>query len=194
MGGGTEPVTDAAPLETALLEGCRQRDRSAFAALFDAYRDRVYSLAVHLGGNERLAADVTQDVFMKLWTRIDQFRREATFSTWLHRIVVNTYLDHRRAEKRFIRPDPDGSAAQPAAQARGVWDAEIPARVRAALGALSPKLRAPLVLRYLEELSYQEIADLLGVSPGTVASRLSRGHRQLAALLADLKPALRREV
>ena len=170
-----------------LLEACRRGDRDAFDRLVDACRDRVYSLAWHLSGSETVAGDITQDVFVKLLTRIAQFRHEAEFTTWLYRIVANTSADYRRAVRRLVAMDDvSRTLTQPASQERRVDRAETAAHVRRALTRLAPRFRVPLVLRYVEDLSYEEIGRVLRISQGTVASRLSRGLRHLGRELHGL--------
>ncbi len=171
----------------ALLAACCAGDREAFAQLFDLCRDRVYSVAWHLCGDRAAAADITQDVFMKLFVRLPQFRGHSAFSTWLYRVVVNTTLDHRRRGRQSAPFDE--LAVEPSAPAieDGFVRAERRSRVRAALLLLPAKLRVPVVLRHVQGLSYQEISAALGISTGTVASRLSRAHARLARELADLR-------
>ena len=177
------PETARAEPSAALLDACRRGEREAVGELFDACRDRVYTLALHLSGDPAEAADVTQDVFLRLLARIGQYRGESRFSTWLYRIVVNAFLDRRKARRRYVplddtllarrpAPEPSPEAAVIHAQARG--------RVTAALQRLPPALRTPVVLRYGSGLSYAEIAETLGVREGTVASRLNRALAQLA--------------
>ena len=87
-------------LSTEIVEGCRAGDRDAFRALYDLYKDRVYSIAFYfLNGDPSAASDVTQQVFLKLITSIGQFRGEAEFSTWLYRLVVNACVDVARGRK-----------------------------------------------------------------------------------------------
>ena len=165
-----------------LLTACRAGDRNAFGELFDVCRDRVYAIALGISGDRSAAADVSQEVFMKLLTRLPQFDGRASFATWLYRIVLNTAIDHRRvARKSVTLPDT-------LADGRRMDDdyarAEQRARVGRAVQALPVKLRAPLILRHVEGLAYSEIAKVLGVSAGTVASRLSRAHARLAQELA----------
>lgn len=172
------------PPET-LLAACRSGDREAFGRLFDLCRDRVYSIALHMCGDPATAADVTQDVFMKLLTRLPQFGARAAFATWLYRIVVNTAIDYQRSSRRLVplaEAMPDNRAAMEDEYVR----MDRRRRIGAALQALPAKLRAPLVLRHVEGLGYAEIASALGISAGTVASRLSRAHARLARELADL--------
>ncbi len=177
---------ESPPPET-LLVACCAGDREAFARLFDLYRDRVYAVALHMCGDSAAAADVTQDVFMKLLTRLPQFGARAAFTTWLYRIVVNTAIDHQRSSRRLV-PLPQALPDERRRADEEFARAERRRRIGAALQELPAKLRAPLVLRHVEGLAYGEIAAALGISAGTVASRLSRAHARLARKLADLAP------
>src|SRR5437870_3093685 len=95
------PVREA--IDWRVIAACQQGDRDAIRLLFEAYRDRVYSIAIYsLSGDEAAAADATQQVFLKLITRIGQFRGDSEFTTWLYRLVVNTCLDERRKQRRFV--------------------------------------------------------------------------------------------
>jgi RNA polymerase sigma-70 factor (ECF subfamily) len=172
-----------------LIDACRLGDRDAFRELFETYKDRVYSIAFHFTGDESTAKDVTQQVFLKLLTHIHQFRRDSAFTTWLFRLVANTCMDEHRRTRRFLPYEPESLGGEPAADAVGdavVLEHEVAAAVRAAVGHLRPKLRLAILLRYFEGLSYEEMAESLGCSKGTVASRLNRGHRILAEKLAHL--------
>lgn len=175
----------APPVE--LLDACRQGDRQAFGRLFDLLRDRVYATALHICGDRAAAADVTQDVFVKVFTRLPQFDGRAAFTTWLYRIVVNTAVDQQRASRRFVAmedPMPDGQRLPDDEYAHVARRR----RIAAALKRLPSILRVPVVLRHVQGLSYLEIAAALDLSPGTVASRLSRAYVRLARELADLAP------
>jgi RNA polymerase sigma-70 factor (ECF subfamily) len=165
-----------------LIAACRAGDREAFGRLFDLCRDRVYSVAFGICGDRAVAADVSQEVFMKLLTRITQFEGRASFATWLYRLTVNTAVDHHRAARRTTAlPDEvvDGRR-----QDHEYERAERRRRVERAVQALPERLRAPLVLRHIEGLSYSEIAAVLDLSAGTVASRLSRALARLSRELA----------
>src|SRR5277367_1199396 len=88
-------------INAAIIEACRQGDRNAFRALYDIYKDQVYSISLYFfHGDEAVASDVTQQVFLKLMTNITQFRGDAEFSTWLYRLVVNACMDAARRQKR----------------------------------------------------------------------------------------------
>ena len=177
--------------EAQIIEACKGGDRDAFHALFEIYKDRVYSIAYHFSGDEAMARDVTQQVFLKLFTVIAQFRRDAEFATWLYRIVANCCTDEQRRRRRFVPFDPQHHEAKmmtsTGGQERAYHRRELAASVRQAVGQLSPKLRLPILLKYVEGLSYEEIAAALNCSIGTVSSRLNRGHKQLAAKLAHLR-------
>src|SRR5437660_3155650 len=179
------------PIDWRVIAACQQGDRDALRLLFEAYKDRVYSIAIYsLGGDETTAADVTQQVFLKLMTRIGQFRGESEFTTWLHRLVVNTCLDERRKQRRFV-PLAERSlmrkTQREASQAKSYARREIAGLVQMAIMELKPKMRLPILLKYIEGLSYEEIAAVLECSKGTVASRLNRGHKALARRLERLR-------
>ena len=174
-----------------IIECCRRGEREAFRALYDAYKDKVYSIALYFfHGDQTEAGDATQQVFLKLLSNIGSFRGDSEFSTWLHRLVVNTCLDgSRRSKSRERLSDPEVMAriADPASHGEDLERQEVAGQVHAALASLPPKLRMPVVLRYFEDLSYAEMGEALQCSPGTVASRLSKGHKLLAEKLAKLR-------
>ncbi len=191
------------PSEGRLIEACRQGDREAFRQLFDAYHQRVWSIALHFTGDDSSARDITQQVFLKLFTSIGQFRHESSFTTWLYRLVVNACLDEQRRSRRFVSLDLFRNQNQDDVRDLGEFkkmsfrepqqgeddfiQLEIDAAVRTAVRQLKPKLRVAILLKYFEGLSYQEMAHVLGCSTGTVASRLNRGHKELARRLAHLR-------
>lgn len=174
-----------------VIEACQNGDREAFRLLFETYKDKVYSIALYnFGGNETAARDVAQQVFLKLITTIKQFRRDAEFTTWLYRLVVNTCIDEQRRQRRFL-PFGDVTEMRASMSKRSQEEkferVEIAESVREAINQLKPKLRMPILLKYIEGLSYEEIAEVLGCSKGTVASRLNRGHKRLAQSLSHLR-------
>lgn len=176
--------------EAQIIEACKTGDRDAFHALFEIYKDRVYAIAYHFSNEEAMARDVTQQVFLKLFTAITQFRREAEFGTWLYRIVANCCTDEQRKRRRFVPFNPQlevKAMTTRGAQEDAYQRRQVAATVRAAISELSPKLRLPILLKYVEGLSYEEIAAALNCSIGTVSSRLNRGHKQLATKLQHLR-------
>src|SRR6266581_6059389 len=85
-----------------VILACQQGDREAFRLLFEAYKDRVFSIACYSLGDKTAADDITQQIFVKLFTRIGQFRGDSEFTTWLYRLVINSCLDERRRQRRFL--------------------------------------------------------------------------------------------
>ncbi|HEU4433482.1 MAG TPA: sigma-70 family RNA polymerase sigma factor [Pyrinomonadaceae bacterium] len=178
-----------------VIQACQQGDRDAFQSLFEAYKDKVFSIAVYSSGGDRaVAEDVTQQIFLKLFTAIRQFRGDSEFTTWLYRLVVNACLDERRRRRRWLPWDNTvamSNVSEKKPQERQYARLEVAAAVRGAIEELKPKFRLPILLKYIEGLSYEEIAEVMGCSKGTVASRLNRGHSQLAKRLSHLNnPAL----
>jgi RNA polymerase sigma-70 factor (ECF subfamily) len=182
-------------IDGRVIEACRQGDRDAFQLLFETYKDKVFSLAVYtVGGDRAVADDVTQQIFLKLFTAIRQFRGDSEFTTWLYRLVVNACIDERRRRKRWLpwgETEAMKSPGERKPQEKHFARLEIAEAVQAAIAELKPKFRLPILLKYIEGLSYEEIAGVMGCSKGTVASRLNRGHSQLAKRLSHLNnPAL----
>jgi len=177
-------------IDGRVIEACQQGDRAAFQLLFETYKDKVFSIAVYSSGGDRAVADdVTQQIFLKLFTAIRQFRGESEFTTWLYRLVVNACLDEKRRRRRLLPFGETVAMRNPSEkkpQEKQYARLEVAAAVREAIGELKPKFRLPILLKYIEGLSYEEIASVMGCSKGTVASRLNRGHSQLAKRLSHL--------
>jgi RNA polymerase sigma-70 factor (ECF subfamily) len=181
-----DPIVDE-----RVIEACQTGDREAFRLLFEAYQDRVFSIAVYsLGGDEAAASDVSQQVFLKLMTSIGQFRGDSAFTTWLYRLVVNACIDEQRKRNRLLPLGgltPMSKIEERRPQEERFAKRELADSIQAAITELRPKLRMPILLKYIENFSYEEIASVLGCSKGTVASRLNRGHRALARKLGHLR-------
>jgi RNA polymerase sigma-70 factor (ECF subfamily) len=174
-------------IDAKTLEGCRRGDPEAQRRVFERYKDRVFSIALHfLKGDDAAAKDVTQEVFVKVFRAAPSFRQDARLSTWLYRITANACMDELRRRRRLVLVGDVPSRLHPKVAPHE--PAEPDADVTAALARLSPKLRIAVLLRYFEDLSYDEMAEALGVSHGTVASRLNRAHRALARGLAHVHP------
>ncbi|HZL71537.1 MAG TPA: sigma-70 family RNA polymerase sigma factor [Planctomycetota bacterium] len=190
MSEGPEPREapfDAAA-EEALVRRAQAGDRDAFRSLYQAYQDRVFATAYRIAGDRETAADLAQEVFVKVFEELPGFRFGSRFSTWLYRVAANHAINkasetarHARLNERVAREKPSVAPAAPAARDRFADE-----RVQAALGGLSVKLRVVTVLRYLEGLSYEEIAEALDLSVGTVKSRLFLAHATLKEALNDL--------
>ncbi len=174
-----------------LVEGCRRGEREAFRVLFETYKDKIYSIALRFSGDQTLAMDIAQDTFLKLYSSIADFRGDSQFSTWVYRLVVNSCLDHKRRSWRMI-PIADELLAvmrAPGDVLNAVIRTEMSGRVQRAVERLPEEQRIVVVLRYTEGLAYEQIAEVIGCSTGTVASRLNRAHRALERRLANLKGA-----
>jgi RNA polymerase sigma-70 factor (ECF subfamily) len=173
-----------------IIESCRAGDRDALRVLYDVYKDRVYSVSLYFfHGDETVASDVTQHVFLKLMTTIGQFKGDAAFSTWLYRLVVNACQDTARRRKSAVLPMDRTRLEEfaiPGSQESDYVRDQTARSVRAAVSALPPKFRIAVLLRYFDDLSYEQMAEVLHCSMGTVASRLSRGHKILAERLKSL--------
>lgn len=184
------PLSDR-EIGAEILASCRSGDRNAFRVIYDMYKDRVYSISFYFfHGDPAAAADATQQVFLKLMTGIAQFRGDSEFSTWLYRLVVNTCMDAARQRKsRGLVSDAARleEVAAPGSPEADYVRAQMTRSVRAAVSALPPRFRIAILLRYFDDLSYEQIAQALRCSMGTVASRLSRGHRMLAERLKSIK-------
>ncbi|HEY3039224.1 MAG TPA: sigma-70 family RNA polymerase sigma factor [Pyrinomonadaceae bacterium] len=178
-------------VDERVIEACQAGDREAFRLLFETYKDRVFSIAVYsFGGDETAASDVSQQIFLKLMTSIRQFRGDSAFTTWLYRLVVNACIDEQRKRRRFLpfgEPAAMSKIEERRPQEKRYAKLEIADSVQAAIKTLRPKLRMAILLKYVEDLSYEEIASVLGCSKGTVASRLNRGHQALARKLVHLR-------
>ncbi|MBA3854609.1 MAG: hypothetical protein C0503_09345, partial [Gemmatimonas sp.] len=146
-----------------------------------------YGVALHfLKGDDAAAQDATQEVFVRFFQSAQRFRADARLSTYLYRAVANACVDELRRRRRFVFVGDMPEPLHPRRAASVGEDVEL----QRAIHALSPKLRMVVLLRYYDDLSYDEMADALGVSAGTVASRLSRAH---AALAQRLGPDFRLE-
>lgn len=165
---------------------------AAFEALYVRYRDRVYSIAYRITGTTADALDVAQESFALVFRKIGAFRGESLFSTWLYRIVVNCAIDSKRQSGSALQKRTgslsavDGPELQDERE-NGPDDTaerrELGDHVHDSIQRLSPKLRAILVLRYVEGLSYEELCVALDLSMGTVKSRMARAHLALQDVL-----------
>ena len=171
----------------------------AFRRLYERFKDRVYNVAYRITGNPTDALDASQETFGIVYRKIGEFRFESRFSSWVYRIAVNASIDlKRRQSTRRVgsldaerdprheggRLDPRDDLVEMPVQAASRH--ELEREIQRAIDRLSPKLRAITVLRYVENLSYEEIAETLALSIGTVKSRLSRAHEALDRELAPI--------
>ena len=154
------PLSDR-EVSAEILEACRAGDRHAFRVLYDCYKDRVYSISLYFfHGDQALASDVTQQVFLKLITTIGQFKGDAAFSTWLYRLVVNACQDVARQRKSAGSAMDHSRLAElaiPSSQEDDYARAQTADAVREAVSALPAKLRLAVLLRYFDDLSYEQM-------------------------------------
>jgi RNA polymerase sigma-70 factor (ECF subfamily) len=181
-----------------VIEACQRGDHEAFRVLFETHKDRVYSIALRYAGNSAAAMDIAQDTFLKLLSSIGQFRRDASFESWLYRLVVNSCLDYHRRKRRFLpllEHGLDDAMEQALDRFRAPRESalhdllreEQEERVQQVVAQLPEEQRIVVVLRYTEGLSYEDIAAALGCRRGTVASRLNRAHKALERRLSHLR-------
>ncbi len=181
-----------------LVSEAQRDDMAAFEELVARHRDKIYARAFSMMRQEDAALDLSQEAWVKGWQRLKQFQGDASFVTWMTRIVINLCLDQLRKQKRMrsdsieqldeesggverqmpiINPNPT----------EGLEKQELRQRIDRAMAQLSYEHRTVLILHEFEELEYKEIAKRMGCSIGTVMSRLFYARRRLAALLAGLK-------
>ncbi len=195
---------NAPPLSATdtLIERCLAGDQAAWDQIVRQHWRKVFNLAYKFVGRHDEAEDLTQDIFLKIFKALHTFDRRANFQTWLISISRNLCIDHYRSvrkERQTIAREVDTGDLQPASTDRTPYAAaehqDLRATLREALQTLPVTLRTAVILRDLQELSYQEIADRLGLPEGTVKSRINRGRIELAhqlRRLQDKQPAPRR--
>jgi RNA polymerase sigma-70 factor, ECF subfamily len=170
----------------AILASCRKGDSVAQRALYEQCHRRVYGLAARLVGHAE-AADLTQEIFLRVFAGLESFRGTAGFSTWLYRVAINECLRHRRA----ARPTPDRLAFEPVSREAepGQQLAESEA-LEQALQRVDPSLRAIFLLRHVEGLDYKQISAVLEIPISTAATRLGRVRAELRRLLQGVGQGL----
>ena len=183
----------------SLIEQCLSGDQNAWEEIVRTNWRKVFNVAYKFVGKHDEAEDLTQDIFLKIFKALNTFDRRANFQTWIISISRNLCIDHYRSvrkERQTIARDVDPVDLQPATLERGpyavVEHLDLRAMLRQALETLPMTLRTAVVLRDLQELSYQEIADRLQLPEGTVKSRINRGRIELARQLKrrqDKQPA-----
>ena len=178
----------------ALIQRCLQGDQVAWEQIVRQYWRKVFNVAYKFVGKHDEAEDLTQDIFLKIFKSLDTFDRRANFQTWLISISRNLCIDHYRSvrkERETIDRDVDANELSPLSHDPGpVAALEQQDRVqllKEAMSALPETLRTAVLLRDIQELSYQEIADRLRLPEGTVKSRINRGRTELARQIKKLR-------
>ena len=196
---GHSPHDTAEPNDGELVRRCQAGDSSAFNDLVTRYRGKVFTMVFGMVQNEQDAWDLAQEGFLKAWRSIHRFKGQSSFYTWLYRIMTNVTIDALRrkgvhGEAEFddriapARVDP-GSRTTPAAAPlphQKLEQNEIRRRINEAIARLSPEHRAVIVMKEMEDLQYNEIAEVLDCSIGTVMSRLFYARKKLQTFLRDV--------
>lgn len=181
-----------------LVKAAQKGEMPAFEELVARHRDKIYARAFSMLRNEDDAVDVSQEAWVKGWQRLNQFQGEASFATWMTRIVINLCLDQLRKLKRVRNESIDQMEEEVGGVERqmpvinpnpteGLEREELRKRIDQAMAQLSYEHRTVLILHEFEDLEYKMIAKKMGCSIGTVMSRLFYARRKMAALLAGLK-------
>src|SRR5687768_950258 len=192
-------MSEASPAPLAsdeIIERCLNGDQAAWEAIVRLYWRKVFNVAYKFVGRHDMAEDLTQDVFLKLYKSLDTFDRRANFQTWLISVSRNLCIDHYRSvrkERETINRDVDAADLHPVSHDTAA-DAKLEQRdrvvlLRQALDKLAPTLRTAVMLRDIQELTYQEIADQLHLPEGTVKSRINRVRTELARQIQKLRDA-----
>ena len=178
----------------ALIQRCLAGDQAAWEEIVRTHRRKVFNIAYKFTGRHDLAEDLTQDVFIKIFKSLGTFDRRANFQTWLVSVSRNLCIDHYRSvrkEREAIDRDVDPGDLAPVSGSASPH-AALEARDRRTLlqrglSELAPTLKQAVLMRDIQELSYQEIADKLGLPEGTVKSRINRGRTELARQISRIR-------
>src|SRR4029077_10373742 len=167
-----------------LVHRSQAGDTEAFGELVTKYRTKIFSMVCCIVGNENDAWDIAQEGFLKAWRSIHRFEGRSSFYTWLYRLTVNLAIEslRRKGRREEVELDDAIPCSLPSPSANYQRN-EIRQHINAALAQLSPEHRAVIVLKEIEDLQYQEIAEILNLSIGTVMSRLFYGRKKLKSML-----------
>ncbi|MFD0870797.1 MULTISPECIES: RNA polymerase sigma factor SigW [Paenibacillus] len=182
-------------VETRLAELSRNGDRKAFAELVDLYKDRIYHLAYRMLSQAHAAEDIVQETFLRVYKNLHRYDEKQKFSTWIYRIATNLCIDQLRKRKANYSLDaemPDGEGADwysmlpsddvsPEGQ---ILLSETQQQIRSAIDMLPEKYKSVVILRYLHDLSLQEIGEVLDMPVTTVKTRVHRGREYLRKRLS----------
>ncbi|MBL8982907.1 MAG: RNA polymerase sigma factor [Gemmatimonadetes bacterium] len=183
----TARSAESEPSEHHLVDRARRGDRAAEYALYHQHAPRVHRLVYRLCGDAELTDDLVQDAFVRAFERLDHFRGDATFGTWIHRIAVNLTLNARRGAQRRARWMVDTEADAPAPPEQGL-DPDLQQSFNAAVEQLTEGQREVFVMFALEGYTHVEIGEILGISEGTSKGRLFHARARLKQLLARFAP------
>jgi RNA polymerase sigma-70 factor (ECF subfamily) len=179
------PELRSAVEERELIARARLGDGAAERALYDAHVDRVFRLSFRLAGDDELARDFTQETFIRAFAKLDGFRGEAAFSTWLHRIATTVALNGLRKVKRFRHREAELEEAASVVSRGRAAEPDLKARLKQAIDGLPVGYRTVFVMHDVEGYTHEEIAGALGVETGTSKAQLSRARARLRDALSD---------
>ncbi|ERI06823.1 RNA polymerase sigma-W factor [Aneurinibacillus aneurinilyticus ATCC 12856] len=176
--------------EQRIIQEAKNGNRDAFAELVDLYKDKVYHVSYRMVGNRQEAEDVAQETFLRVYANLDNYDPQYKFSTWIYRIASNLSIDLLRKRKKNLSIDAEISGAEGvdwhdrlADTGKGpeeeVLTDELQEEVQGAIMGLSPKYRAVMLLRYIEDLSLQEISEAVQLPISTIKTRIHRGREAL---------------
>jgi RNA polymerase sigma-70 factor (ECF subfamily) len=174
--------------EAELVEAARQGSQDAFRHLYERNVDRVYRMAHRMAGDSDTARDMTQEIFVRAWQSLDQFRGDAAFSTWLHTVAVSTGLNVIRRRDRHRKRERPMEVAHDVGGPRPHARPLLQDRLRAAVEELPEIYRVVFLMHDLEGYKHGEIAEALDVAVGTSKARLSRARARLRESLRDYEP------
>jgi RNA polymerase sigma-70 factor, ECF subfamily len=196
---GHSPIDAVEPDDVELVKRCQAGDSSAFNDLVTRYRSKAFTMIYGMVQNEQDAWDLAQEGFLKAWKSIHRFKGNSSFYTWLYRIMTNVTIDSLRrkgihGEAEFddriataqVEPGSRTTPSSVPLPHKKLEQREIRQRIDQAISKLSPEHRAVIVMKEIEDLQYNEIADILSCSLGTVMSRLFYARKKLQNLLRDL--------
>lgn len=172
--------------DSELITGARAGDRTAARRLYDRHAPRVYRLVYRLVGEEELAREYTQDTFVKAFQRLEQYRGESAFSTWLHSVAVSSVLTGFRRLKRIRSREAELEEASTMALQGEPGDPHLRERLRLELERLPERLRMPVVLHDIEGFTHREIGEMLDIPQGTSKARLFEARARLREALAGV--------
>lgn len=172
--------------DSELIAGARAGDRMAARRLYDRHAPRVYRLIFRSVGDEELAREYTQDTFVKAFQRLDQYRGESAFSTWLHSVAMSMLFTGMRRLRRVRAREFDLETAAEVATPESEGDAHLRDRLQLELERLPQRLRMPVVLHDMEGFTHREIGQMLDIPEGTSKARLAEARTRLREALAGI--------
>lgn len=181
--------------ETELLRQLREGNGNSFKELYDLYKNRIFSTAMRMLGNRQDAEDAAQEVFVLIFRNIKNCREDAAFPAWVYRIAMNTCINHLKKRKRFKSEElSDSSPAEPLNESTGNSPAALQSFIEQEITRLPEKSRTVFILHEIEGFKHEEIAGIMGISPGTSKSQLFFAKSSLRKKLKPFVEVLKNEL